>query len=366
VPVIDEARLAIPDGPALEREFYGGRGAFRQIVRKAYRETYRVADPLPLIRLLQQAMRPVWAVEYRTEAPEYRKLAAGLLSALAQANAPLVFHSPHEAHAGDNVIRLTWHSSGKRTQRWHYKVAHLPHMLHFDREGYSGWSELYGLDRSSVLAMEETLADSFHAERILPYLAEGRSKYRQDAKEPVEGRGFVFVPLQLPNDSVISLKLFPEPYLEGLRRMVERLAEAGLSVVLKRHPHCESPAVERFLATLPAGPVTVSRASIHALIPRSRCVLTLNSGVGFEALMHLKPVIVAGKADYRAAATELAEPEGVVAALEAAESAHDPRFVKRFLFLAMNLHQIDTREEISFQRAVLRALCHNYLELAPR
>ncbi|MCR0981440.1 capsular polysaccharide export protein, LipB/KpsS family [Roseomonas populi] len=370
MPLTDESALAIPEGAALEAVFWKGRTDFWPVVRKMVRETWRVADPMPAIRILQGVTRPLWTMAHRVEAPEYRQLRDGVLPVLAEANAPLLLHSPHEPLPGGDAerppVRLTWHSNGKATGRWHYKAGALPHMLSFDRLGYSGWSELAGLERRDVLAVDAAIADAFHETRTRPWLAEGRSKYRQDASVPVEGEGFIFLPLQLPNDSVIALKLFEAPYLDGVRRMVAALAGAGVPVVIKRHPHCKDPAVGRFLEALPEGPVSVSRASVHALISRARAVLTVNSGVGFEALLHGKPVVAAGKAEYRVAATELADPDAAPAALATAVAGHDPGFIRRYLFLALNQYGIDTRDPVSFQRAVLRVLCQDYMERVPR
>jgi len=373
LPITDEARLEIPEGAALEAAFWKGRTDFLPIVRKMAREPWRVRDPLPAIRLLQAANRPVWTLAHRVEAPEWRRLLDGLLPVLAAANAPLVLASPHEpvegVASGGHLIRLMWHGAVKATGRWNYAQAALPHMLSFDRFGYAGWSAPAALERRDVLAVEAGAAEAFHAAHTLPFLATGASKHRQDPAVPVEGEGFVFVPLQLPLDSVIALKLFEAPYLEGIRRMVAALAGAGVRVVMKRHPHCADPAVAAAMEALVAahpGLVTASRASVHALIPRARAVMTVNSGVGFEALLHGRPVIAAGKAEYRIAATELTDPDAAPAALARAESAHDPAFQRRFLFLALNGHQIDTRDPVSFGRAALRVLCQDYVERMPR
>ncbi|SHK34656.1 Capsule polysaccharide biosynthesis protein [Roseomonas rosea] len=373
MPLIDEATLAIPEGAALEAVFWKGRTDFLPVVRKMARDTWRVADPMPAIRLLQAANRPLWTMPHRVEAPEQRRLRDGFLEVLAAANAPLLLHSPHEPVDGlardGHLVRLMWHGSVKATGRWNYAQAALPHMLTFDRLGYAGWSSLAGVERREVLAIEQPVADAFHAAHTEPFLAEGQSKYRQDASIPVEEEGFVFLPLQLPNDSVIALKHFDAPYAEGIRRMVGSLAGEGVPLVLKRHPHCTDPAIGKLLDGLVAawpGRVSVSRASVHALIRRARAVLTVNSGVGFEALLHGKPVVAAGKAEYRVAATELTDPDAAPAALATAEAAHDPAFVRRYLFLALNQYQIDTRSPVSFQRAALRVLCQDYIERVPR
>ena len=40
-------------------------------------------------------------------------------------------------------------------------------------------------------------------------------------------------------------------------------------------------------------------ANVHDLISRARGVFTINSGVGFESLIHGKPVVTFGNCDYR-------------------------------------------------------------------
>ena len=47
------------------------------------------------------------------------------------------------------------------------------------------------------------------------------------------------------------------------------------------------------------GEILISDASIHQLIEPALAVFTVNSGVGSEALLHLKPVYLFGRADYR-------------------------------------------------------------------
>ena len=46
------------------------------------------------------------------------------------------------------------------------------------------------------------------------------------------------------------------------------------------------------------GAIVLSDASIHPLIEGSRAVIAVNSGVGSEAIAHLKPIYLFGAADY--------------------------------------------------------------------
>jgi len=42
----------------------------------------------------------------------------------------------------------------------------------------------------------------------------------------------------------------------------------------------------------------MSDASVHDLISGANAVFTVNSGVGLEALLHGRPVVVTGECDY--------------------------------------------------------------------
>ncbi len=365
MPIPDESGWALPDAAALSEALHRGKDGFRRLVRKLYRETCAVPEPRGLVRLLQSVMRPTWVIEQRVESPEYRALVPAILPVLADAQATVLLHGPHEAAEARNPIRLAWHGNAKAPQRWLYKAGHVPGRLHWDRTGYSGWSETAALTAEEIAAVPGEVAEGYFARPVAAHIASGASKHRQDGRATVEGEGFVFVPLQLANDSVIALKSFPEPYLDGMALAVAALAASGAEVVVKRHPHCADPRVERWLASLPPG-ARVTAASIHAILPRARCVVTLNSGVGFEALLHLRPVVTLGRADYAPVAVALDDPAAAPDAVTRAVAGFDADAVRRFVVLALERHGLDLADEASVGRAVLRALCHNLLEIAPR
>ncbi|HEX7262222.1 MAG TPA: hypothetical protein VF258_10440, partial [Luteolibacter sp.] len=81
-------------------------------------------------------------------------------------------------------------------------------------------------------------------------------------------------------------------------------------VVVKRHPFCGSMTIQKCLDMMEAaGDIILTNNSIHSLISDARIVLTANSGVGLEALIHGKPVIVSGECDYSYAAHSVKNPE---------------------------------------------------------
>jgi len=133
-------------------------------------------------------------------------------------------------------------------------------------------------------------------------LTSNTSKYQQPDDFENIPAPYVFVPLQITTDVVAELAYLDA--LTMLRVVTEFFAETPVKVVVKRHPYCRSITIERELASLARqNRVVVARGSIHSLLGNCRAVITVNSGVGLEALLHGKPVIVTGGCDYAQAAT---------------------------------------------------------------
>ena len=57
------------------------------------------------------------------------------------------------------------------------------------------------------------------------------------------------------------------------------------------------------------GKIIVSNSSVHHLIKGAKTIITVNSGVGLEAIIHNKPVIITGKGDYCYAAAAIVKNE---------------------------------------------------------
>jgi capsule polysaccharide modification protein KpsS len=86
--------------------------------------------------------------------------------------------------------------------------------------------------------------------------------------------------------------------------LVEKFRGSRYKVVIKRHPLCTCSETKDLLEKLSKEDhVIVSGKSIHELIKDASLVVTVNSGVGMEAILHLKNVVITGKADYFLGAT---------------------------------------------------------------
>jgi Capsule polysaccharide biosynthesis protein len=187
-----------------------------------------------------------------------------------------------------------------------YKQMHLPELFTIDHLGWGadhskmqGPPDLSGIDGS--------LAERFVASLRLKFLETGASKFPQPDRAgslslPPD---YIFVPLQTPRDYV-QVHHAPFPVLSFVHLVARWANESQQKIVFKLHPglYCSSAcdneiinAVNRYAAA--GGNIFCLDANVHDLIGGSRGVFTINSGVGFESLIHGKPVVTFGNCDYK-------------------------------------------------------------------
>jgi|GEM_PF-3385484 len=227
---------------------------------------------------------------------------------------------------------VSYHTTGDRADWWHLKDAAFSGYFRFDRRGYSGWSELTGL---TELPAEALAAPAEEVERCWQELrqrfVEGRiSKYGQSAATvPLPSDPFVFFPLQILDDTVAALAEIP--MLRAVEVLSQALPKLGYKLVLKRHPKCGRPEVDRLLRQLAGNPdVTIYDGPIHDVLAASAAVVTVNSGVGFEALLHGRKVITIGASEYALATHRAGTIDQLVKAIQADPVPLDR--VKRFVW----------------------------------
>ena len=109
-----------------------------------------------------------------------------------------------------------------------------------------------------------------------------------------------------------------------LREMVKALIarDDRRPIVIKPHPRDFSEATHRFLRQLARkdARVMVTPANIHDILSVASVVVTINSAVGIEAMLHGRPVVLCGKADFHHAAVTVFSPAGLSAGIAEAEA----------------------------------------------
>ncbi len=220
---------------------------------------------------------------------------------------------------------ITYHTRGPRSPKHlHIQEAPLAGRCSFDDEGFAGFSSI-ATDHSRI---EQRTADlsptalekNFQA-IYQQYVVHNISKYQQSSETTPITEPYVFVALQISTDVVSKLAWIPG--IELLCSVAAYYRGSGIRVAVKRHPYCGSMSMQKCLDELEAaGDIIRVDGSIHQLIPAAKIVITVNSGVGLEALMHGKPVIISGACDYSYAAITVKTREQLHEVLAAEPSAN--------------------------------------------
>ncbi|MDE4080989.1 MULTISPECIES: hypothetical protein [Enterobacter cloacae complex] len=113
------------------------------------------------------------------------------------------------------------------------------------------------------------------------------------------GAPYLFVPLQVSNDA--QLWLYSRYKNEDVIRYALQLAQSsGYQVVVKLHPaEPQSEEVRHIVQLQKTLGFKLSRELTTDLIKQSEGVVTINSTVGLEGLLHYKPVIAIGDCFYK-------------------------------------------------------------------
>ena len=259
--------------------------------------------------------------------------------------------APRPDGAGDATI--SFHSHGRTGNILRCKEAYVSPYYTMDRMGYACFSELASHPErfaDAIARQDAGRAGAFVRALAQELRQENRSKYRQPEKQDRMEPGFLFVPLQVENDSVAK-GLWLDKF-KALRCLVEAAAAQGSRVVLKRHPRCRSRAVSALLAELGQRPnVSLSEASIHTLIADARLVAGANSGVLFEALIQGKPVISYAASDFGPATQQVRSYDELARAV-AVPAAPDPGFRDRFLFWYLTEYCVRTDDIAAMKRKI--------------
>lgn len=228
-----------------------------------------------------------------------------------------------------------WEIDRKQIEKRNCALALIPHRCHVDFEeggtpvmfymqeyfrwvfiadkrGWSAASSVYPIDNETVSARTSGAFDFY---RVKIKRNELGSKFAQaerySKKELVRkdliphvptflggksGRPYIFFPLQIPDDQ--SIRYFSDvSELEVVEAVVAWARVHQIAVVLKPHP-ANLKSMRIFENMADGEHVFISNAHVYDLIQHASAVYTINSGVGFEAILHVKPVVTFGRAEY--------------------------------------------------------------------
>ena len=190
---------------------------------------------------------------------------------------------------------------------YYYMQTAFPMLFSVDKKGWAGGISTYPFD--SMLKTDYTdAAFNMFRDRALDNQSKyPQREYRDDLNLP---KDYVLFACQIPTDQTIKYhsNIGVEQALEYTCSAAEQL---NLPIVIKGHP--ARPETQLGFKIFPKkfkNAIFLITPSIHQLIKDSRCVVVVNSGVGAESLLHKKPVVTFGRADYDCV-TNHATPENI-------------------------------------------------------
>ncbi len=192
--------------------------------------------------------------------------------------------------------------SGQRTPAWFYMQEFFRPVFVLDPKGWGAGSSVYPVQSdqlpAAVLGAWDDYRDAFVDARL-------ESKFGQQDRASLAdlvARGelprtpYIFVPIQVPDDRSIT-DFSDVGMAEALQAALHLAKDEGCRLVVKSHP-ANLAATQALEAGIEDPCVHWTRAHVHDVLRHARGVVTINSGVGFEALIANVPVVCLGRSEY--------------------------------------------------------------------
>jgi capsule polysaccharide export protein KpsC/LpsZ len=172
-----------------------------------------------------------------------------------------------------------------------YMQEVYPYFFTADKSGWGGGSSVrHDLD---FLSIENTKDFDVFNDYVVESKETKHIQFEGDSDFDYD----VFFPLQIPNDETI--RYYSDFELKDVVEAVIKWSScSGVKILFKTHP------VNKDISYLDLSLLDTSNVrftdtgNIHTYISKSKAVFVVNSGVGFEALTHYKPVVNFGDAAY--------------------------------------------------------------------
>jgi hypothetical protein len=250
-----------------------------------------------------------------------------------------------------------------------YMQMHKKTLFTLNRSGW-GWNH----DQKNNLIEKARLASREESESFFKTFIEklvqnqdtkisfsGQNEFSQFENEKLPDQ-YLFVPLQVTRDYVIK-NLSPIGVPEFLEKICLWAKSKSIPLVIKPHPfnRGDLEIFETLKQFVDQKNIFVSQRPIFDLIAKAQSVWLINSGVGFESMYFLKPVVTLGKCDY--------EDCTILAKIDRLDSAYqstlafgeiEKELYRKFLFVYFNDHAFDLSLDHSSR---LRALLKRSLEI---
>jgi len=251
----------------------------------------------------------------------------------------------------EDTLSLAWHLHGTLSDIWHLKIGYLPDYFYFDEYGYSGWSSLaheydYNIDVDDIRDEMQKFCDE--------YISNNLSRVVQPKTAFVPSEPYVLVLQQLTNDHVMCFAHLDCQTL--MDEVTELHKNTQYTVCTKEHPMSD-PVAHKGEVPIKCDPsVFVATGSIHKIIAGAAAVYTVNSGGGFEALLHGKRVFTSGDCDYHWVTDSIRTKEDLRNSIHLIDKPVDKDSILVFLHYVLNEYFVNINDEQTIKRRIRQAI----------
>lgn len=260
-------------------------------------------------------------------------------------------------------ISFSYHTHGCSDGCFHYKFGHYSDVMTIDPRGYAGFSsfsdDVFNLiDECTKNIPRDVLVSTVEAYRAR--YVDGRISWRiqkDSLGALIKGRKTVFFALQDPFDEVSRLAYLN---VRDVFYCLQKSLSCDDVIYIKRHPVDASYFTDALVDEFSADSrVRFVDCSIHDIFTVVDLVVTINSGVGFEALLAGLPVIAAGKSDYNIAVRSVKTVDELLEALCEPWTVNEELRLK-FLYVYFEYYALNPRDSDRFTENLARQLS-NYV-----
>ena len=196
--------------------------------------------------------------------------------------------------------------NGQQTPTWFFMQAYFRSVFVLDPAGWGAGSSVYPVDCAAlppaVMGAWDHYREAFLQGRLDSKFSQAGRDAWPDlvARRELPEQPYIFVPIQIPDDRVV-VDFSEVGMVEALQAALALARQDDCRLVVKAHPANRGRTLA--LATCIDDPrVHWTHAHVHDVLLHARGVVTVNSGVGFEALLANVPLVCLGRSEYDSAA----------------------------------------------------------------
>ena len=235
----------------------------------------------------------------------------------------------------------------KAKKTWFFKPT-VPDSYHatLDRLGFGPFSEIT-YEKPDYMAVQSDDVDLFFDQEVKGWIEKnsckwGENHFPEQEAIPQDLDDFILVIGQMLNDEVVNHQALGG-YAHLLWGVIEEARRVSSKpIVVKMHPKQakESPGIHQRVVEgiekmkLDNVHIFSGYSSIHQFLPQASCVITANSGSGYEAMMHDVPIISFGHPEYHWETFDLRKRCEMSQALDT-DSWYNTERTRKFLYWYM-------------------------------